>query len=958
MPLARRRLVRLATVAVAAVVASMSWLPAGLALAAPAQTGLPASAPKVVVTFAWGGGLADQMPALQMFRRYGMHATYFVPSGLMCTLSQAQCQKSSPYLTIADIREIAADGNEIGGLSVTHQQLTTMPAAEAKREICDDRLNLFRLGFRVTDFAYPYALVSPAVEALTRACGYNAGLGAGTLSGAGLCQRCALAETIPPQDPYNVRTPVEVNSVNTTWTPRTFESVVTAAQRHGGGWIVFTVHDICATNCNLGTTSAILAAVLTWLHDHNVAVETMRQVIGGPVRPAVAGPAPPARPAPGVANADLARASGRIPACFQPAAYGGSVASFSYRPGAGPHRSAAETVRVTRAGAGNAKLVQAMDLGLCAPPVSPGRAYTAGVWYESSRPAQIDVYRRTALGGWSYWTTSSFFPAATSWRQASWTTPAVPAGTTALSFGLTTNGVGTVTTSDYSLESAKSYKMVIILGVLLFAMVAVSLIARGYYRYMKAEMAEAETEAALAKAEAVQAQADLAQARALPAAAQAEPARALVEPARAQAEPARAQAEPARAEPEPAETMPDPARAEPAGAHMTPVRAQPHLAQQGGGVRRNGHAGLTHPGLATTPLGRYRNPARRPRPAEGAPRLAHHGDAFLESVRGILIHLYADEASLPVQSWLADTRRLLLVDDFRMVTQAFASRLSAARDLWVAGCCTRDDPKLPEVVRWLRPDVIVIEVEPLGVLVGDVVQRLLAAWPAARVVVVNGDHDVAHAVDAARAGAAAWLSRGGPAGQQGGRAGQEGGRAGQESTDELEAVVRGVCQGDSWFPPEMLGEILRELRDDVRKAREDSDPLGVLSPRERDVLASMAEGKRASQIAEQLLISADTVRTHTRSILSKLDVRSRPEAVRVARAAGLRPPEHPEVNGNGRPATVPIRPRGQARGDRPPARLRPAGSGSALQALSEPEGGNTADRKRAVRQSRERYPAL
>jgi len=76
----------------------------------------------------------------------------------------------------------------------------------------------------------------------------------------------------------------------------------------------------------------------------------------------------------------------------------------------------------------------------------------------------------------------------------------------------------------------------------------------------------------------------------------------------------------------------------------------------------------------------------------------------------------------------------------------------------------------------------------------------------------------------------------------------------------------------------------------------------------------------------------------TRSIFSKLDVRSRPEAVRVARAAGFRPPEHPEINGNGKPAAVPIRPRARAGGDRPPARLLPAGSGSALQALSEPDG--------------------
>ena len=82
----------------------------------------------------------------------------------------------------------------------------------------------------------------------------------------------------------------------------------------------------------------------------------------------------------------------------------------------------------------------------------------------------------------------------------------------------------------------------------------------------------------------------------------------------------------------------------------------------------------------------------------------------------------------------------------------------------------------------------------------------------------------------------------------------------------------------------------------------------VLSPRERDVLASMAEGKRGRQIAEELLISADTVRTHTRSIFSKLDVHSRLEAVRIARAAGLRPPGRRGVTGSRSSATVPFRP--------------------------------------------------
>ena len=58
-----------------------------------------------------------------------------------------------------------------------------------------------------------------------------------------------------------------------------------------------------------------------------------------------------------------------------------------------------------------------------------------------------------------------------------------------------------------------------------------------------------------------------------------------------------------------------------------------------------------------------------------------------------------------------------------MVTEALASRLSTAPDLWVAGCCSTDDPQLPEVVRWLRPDVILIEVEPLGFAVGEVLSR-------------------------------------------------------------------------------------------------------------------------------------------------------------------------------------------------------------------------------------------
>ena len=240
------------------------------------------------------------------------------------------------------------------------------------------------------------------------------------------------------------------------------------------------------------------------------------------------------------------------------------------------------------------------------------------------------------------------------------------------------------------------------------------------------------------------------------------------------------------------------------------------------------------------------------------------------------MYLGEDRPTVTVHSELMDPVRILLVDDHLMVTEALASRLSAAMDLWVAGRCTTADPNLLDIVRGLRPDVITIEVEPLGPAVGEVLQGLVAARPEAKVVVLSADHDIAHGVEAARAGVSAWVAK-------------------EQGAAELETVIRGVCQGYSWFPPDMLGAILSELRADVGRAREHEDVLDMLSPRERDVLLSMMDGKRGRQIAQDLLISTDTVRTHTRNIFAKLDVHSRLEAVRVARAAGLRAPDRERV---------------------------------------------------------------
>jgi two-component system, NarL family, response regulator LiaR len=221
------------------------------------------------------------------------------------------------------------------------------------------------------------------------------------------------------------------------------------------------------------------------------------------------------------------------------------------------------------------------------------------------------------------------------------------------------------------------------------------------------------------------------------------------------------------------------------------------------------------------------------------------------------------------QGWGMSPIRLLLADDHLMITEALASRLAVAPDIWVAGRCAATDPSLPAIITGVRPDVIAIEAEPFGATIGAALERIAAVRAEARLVVLSADRNVAHAVAAARAGVVAWVAK-------------------EQDAAEFESVVRGVVRGCSWFPPDMLGEILRELRAEATRSR-GGNPLQALSSREREVLQVMMTGSQGKQIATELHISADTVRTHAQNIYAKLDVHSRLEAVTVARSAGLQP---------------------------------------------------------------------
>ncbi|WP_156754257.1 LuxR family transcriptional regulator [Actinokineospora pegani] len=212
--------------------------------------------------------------------------------------------------------------------------------------------------------------------------------------------------------------------------------------------------------------------------------------------------------------------------------------------------------------------------------------------------------------------------------------------------------------------------------------------------------------------------------------------------------------------------------------------------------------------------------------------------------------------------------RLWLIDDHELVAEALAAALARVEDLWVLGRSATDEDDLLARLGRDRPDVVVLD--PAGADAADLIPAVRAAVPGAAVVVLTGADDEERAVAAARLGADGWVGK-------------------AEPLAEVVDVLRGVGRGEGRFPARHLGAVLRGLREDVRRHRDGGGPLAALSPRERQVLAAMVDGLRGHQIAGELGLSSNTVRTHTHSIYAKLGVHSRLAAVGVARAAGLLP---------------------------------------------------------------------
>jgi DNA-binding NarL/FixJ family response regulator len=212
--------------------------------------------------------------------------------------------------------------------------------------------------------------------------------------------------------------------------------------------------------------------------------------------------------------------------------------------------------------------------------------------------------------------------------------------------------------------------------------------------------------------------------------------------------------------------------------------------------------------------------------------------------------------------------RVLLVDDQEMVRAGFAMILDAQPDIEVVGAADDGERAIAEASR-LTPDVIVMDIR-MPKLDGISATRTVVAQAGhgPRVLVVTTFDIDEYVYEALRAGASGFLLKNAP-------------------PEELVRAVRVVAAGESLLAPQVTTRLIEAFCRQPATPPAPPAAIDELTPREQEVLALLARGLSNAEIAERLIVSRGTVKTHVERVLMKLDLRDRIQAVVLAYETGL-----------------------------------------------------------------------
>jgi DNA-binding NarL/FixJ family response regulator len=212
--------------------------------------------------------------------------------------------------------------------------------------------------------------------------------------------------------------------------------------------------------------------------------------------------------------------------------------------------------------------------------------------------------------------------------------------------------------------------------------------------------------------------------------------------------------------------------------------------------------------------------------------------------------------------------RVLLVDDQALIRTGFRMILNAEDDIEVVGECA-DGTQAVDSAKRLKPDVVLMDIRMPEMDGIEATRRIIASDEASelRVLMLTTFDLDEYVYDALRAGASGFLLKDVPA-------------------DQLVQGIRLVAAGEALLAPSVTRRLIEEFSKGPR-ARHEPVALEELTPRELEVFTLIARGMSNHEIAEQLVVSETTVKTHVARVLMKLGVRDRVQAVVLAYESGL-----------------------------------------------------------------------
>ena len=213
--------------------------------------------------------------------------------------------------------------------------------------------------------------------------------------------------------------------------------------------------------------------------------------------------------------------------------------------------------------------------------------------------------------------------------------------------------------------------------------------------------------------------------------------------------------------------------------------------------------------------------------------------------------------------------RIVLADDHALVRQGFRALLGAIADFEVVGEAANGREAL-RLIRALAPEVALIDISMPELNGLDATAHALREQPQLKVIIISMHATEAYVLEALRAGAAGYLLKDADAG-------------------ELERAIRAVARGERYLTPSVSHHVIERF---MRAERgETVSEAEALSPRHREVLQLIAEGKSTREIAARLNLSVKTIETHRAQLMQRLDIFDVAGLTRYALRIGLIDPE-------------------------------------------------------------------